>query len=89
MDSSGLIHMSDEPSFAERLARGELRRVPKTIETAALEAKALQRSLFDSRNRRAAGWARHSAEQLLTAARKKQRNRKANRAARIARKRTR
>lgn len=85
MDSRGHIHMLDDAAAQQAHRAGLLKEVPIALLRAAQEAHQAGASIFDSRNRRAAGWGRYTAQQLLTAARKKQRNRKASKAARIAR----
>ena len=83
MDIKGHIHMlsdEDAKSFAQHLTR-----VPRQHEQAALDAYNDKLSLFESQNRRAAAWARMAANEMLRDAKKKRRARKANRLARIAR----
>lgn len=80
--------LDDLEAFA-RVTRGELRPVPISMEMAAMAAHATGASIFDSKNRRAAGWGRHSAMQMMRDANRKRRGRKAAKAARIARRKSR
>lgn len=85
MDSRGHIHMLDDAGAFERLQRGDLVPVPPQFEIAALQAFETGTPIFHSRNRRAAAWGRHSAKLLMQTAKKRRRNRKANKSARVAR----
>lgn len=85
MDSRGHIHMLDDAEAFAALSERQLTQVPIQLRNAAEDAWVSGQSLFDSRNRRAAAWARHNAHEMNRAANRKRRNRKASKAAKIAR----